>query len=126
MNTPSIAVGAVLFCRRHERAARQPDAPDHRSEDRFRSPEGRRLTSLPALLFAHAARDAAQPWLFFRQSWDWRWRSWGELAAAVAALAGEVRRAATGAGLTPGQRIGFAYTPAPDAVALDLALQAAG
>lgn len=81
---------------------------------------------LPARLFALAAERPEEPWLFFQEGWHWRWRSWDRVAAAVGVLAAEIREGAASAGVAPGERIGFAGAVGVEAVALDLAVQAAG
>lgn len=75
---------------------------------------------LPAALLDHAARHPDEPWLFYREGWDWRWHSWGEIAGRVA------REAETLASLPPGTRAPVHDVPAVDNVVLDLAAQAAG
>lgn len=76
--------------------------------------------SLPAALFRHAASGAEEPWLFRAEGWDWRWHSWDEIA-------GRVREQAESLSDRPaGSRYAFPYTAQPDAVVLDLAIQAAG
>ncbi len=42
------------------------------------------LTPLPGtLLSERSARQGAEPWLFYRRSWHWRWRSYGQVADQV-------------------------------------------
>lgn len=77
-------------------------------------------TPLPAALLDHAARHPDEPWLFYREGWDWRWHSWGEIAGRV------VREAERLASLAPGTRVSVPDTPLVDSVVLDLAVQAAG
>ncbi len=75
--------------------------------------------SLPAALLRFAASDPETPWLFRPEGLDWRWHSFGEVAAWMALDAGFA------AGLPSGEvAIPFAATPAW--VSLDLALQASG
>jgi hypothetical protein len=76
--------------------------------------------SLPTALFRHAAAHAEEPWLFRAEGWDWRWHSWGEIAGRVKAeMASLADRAA-------GSRIAFPFEARPEAIVLDLAIQAAG
>jgi len=75
---------------------------------------------LPAALLDHAARQPDEPWLFYREGWDWRWHSWGEIAGRVVR---EVERLAS---RVPGTRVPVPDIPTPDFVVLDLAVQAAG
>src|SRR5215210_482815 len=76
--------------------------------------------NLPAALFRHAAAGREEPWLFRAEGWDWRWHSWGEVAGWVSAWAERL------SALPAGSRTAFSYAPHPRAVALDLAIQAAG
>src|SRR5215210_5730753 len=76
--------------------------------------------NLPAALFRHAAAGREEPWLFRAEGWDWRWHSWGEVAGWVSAWAERL------SGLPAGAHAAFSYAPRPPAVALDLAIQAAG
>ena len=77
-------------------------------------------SNLPAALFRHAGSRREEPWLFRAEGWDWRWRSWGEVAREVQAQAERL------AAHEPGSRIAFPYAAGPEAVVLDLAIQAAG
>jgi hypothetical protein len=76
--------------------------------------------SLPAVLFHHAAERPEEPWLFYRQAWDWHWVSFRAVAEQVAVWISSL------AALPAGSRAAFAATPSPPAIALDLALQGAG
>jgi hypothetical protein len=76
--------------------------------------------NLPAALFRHAGSAPGEPWLFRAEGWDWRWHTWGEIARRVR------EQAAVFAGRPAGSRVEFLYTAEPDAVVLDLAIQAAG
>jgi hypothetical protein len=76
--------------------------------------------NLPAALFRHAAERPEEPWLFRAEGWDWRWHSWGDVARRVERWAGPL------AVLPAGTRVAFSYAPRPAALALDLAIQAAG
>ena len=76
--------------------------------------------SLPAALFRHAAERPEEPWLFHRRGWDWTWLPFRAVAERVALWATAL------ADLPPGTRAAFAAWPGPRALALDLALQAAG
>ena len=75
-----------------------------------------------ANLAARALAAPPAPWLFYRRSWDWQWRSWRRVADQVARGA-EVLR-----GWDPGceSRIAFAAGQDPDAVAIGLAIEAVG
>lgn len=76
--------------------------------------------SLPAALFHRAASDPEEPWLFHSEGWDWPWQPWGEIARRVSFWAERL------SDLPPGTRVAFADQPRPEAVLLDLAVQAAG
>ena len=76
--------------------------------------------NLPAALFHHAARHPGEPWLFHAEGWDWRWRTWGEVAREVMARAEALSEIAAES------RYAFPYTARPEDVILDLAVQAAG
>jgi len=87
--------------------------------------------TLPALLLAQAAAQPEQPWLFVQRGLDWRWRSFGAVAARVerlrAGLAdGLAGLPAAGAHGGSAPRIGFEDDGGPDAITRDLAIQAAG
>lgn len=75
---------------------------------------------LPAALLDHAARHPDEPWLFYREGWDWRWHSWGEIAGRV------VLRAEGFASLPPGTSVPVPDIPLADSIVLDLAVQASG
>ena len=79
-------------------------------------------TDLPSIVLARARENPEEPALFFPEEMDVRWRSWGALAAQVASGA----EALAELGLPPGERVAFGWRPEPDAVAADLAIQAAG
>lgn len=76
--------------------------------------------SLPSALADHAAATPEEPWLFARADDDWRWRSWNQVADQVARGAAELCR------LEPAVRVAGADLLHPEAVALALAVQAAG
>lgn len=76
--------------------------------------------SLPTALLRHAKLGPEEPWLFRPEGWDWRWWSWGEAACRMSLWA---ERLAT---LPAGSRVSFSCTALPEAVILDLAVQAAG
>ncbi len=76
--------------------------------------------NLPAALFRHAAAHPQEPWLFQAEGWDWRWRTWGEVAREVMA------RAEGLAEIAAGSLYAFPYSARPEDVVLDLAVQAAG
>lgn len=78
------------------------------------------LPSLPAALLRRAASDPEEPWLFRSEGWDWPWQPWGEIARWTSFWAERF------AALPSGTRVAFADRPHPSAVALDLAVQAAG
>ena len=75
-------------------------------------------TTALAALAAKAASVPEEPWLFYRQGWDWRWRSFGQAADQVA-------RGAAALGDAPSV-LGFRSRQDADAVAVVLAIQAAG
>lgn len=75
-------------------------------------------TTALAALAARAASEPEEPWLFYRRGWDWHWRSWGQVADQVA------RGAEALADVEPA--VGFRAVQDPHAVALALAIQAAG
>ncbi|MFP3939512.1 MAG: AMP-binding protein [Thermoanaerobaculia bacterium] len=75
-----------------------------------------------ASVAARAEATPDEPALFFPDGLDVRWRSWGELAGQAAAGAA----ALTGLDLPPGAPVAYRWRPHPDAVAADLAVQAAG
>lgn len=75
---------------------------------------------LPAALLDHAARHPDEPWLFYREGWDWRWHPWGEIAGRV------VLQAEGLASLPPGTTVPVPDVPLVDSIVLDLAVQAAG
>jgi hypothetical protein len=75
---------------------------------------------LLAALEAQAAADPESPCLFWPEGWNWRWWSWRQVAALAA------RWSAPLAGLPAGAGVAFAGDSYPQAIALDLAVQAAG
>jgi hypothetical protein len=77
-------------------------------------------TGLLAALGRQAAADPEAPFLFWPEGWHWRWWSWCQ----VAELA--TRWSAPLAGLPPAAGAGFAGDAFPQAIPLDLAIQAAG
>jgi hypothetical protein len=74
-----------------------------------------------AALGARAAETPEEPWLFHPDGWDWRWRSWGQVADQVARGAAAVRRSPPEL-----RRVGCPERLDPDAVAAVLAVVAAG
>lgn len=76
--------------------------------------------SLPDALLGHAARDPEEPWLFYAEGWDWRWRPWGDLARRMKEEAEKL------SDIPAGTRIPFFYDGQPEGVIRDLAIQAAG
>ncbi len=87
------------------------------------------MTALAALA-ARAGSEPEEPWFFYRKGWDWRWRSWGQVADLVARGAAVLGRSPASAGRPdpsrPGVRVAFDGRQDPDAVAAGLAVQAAG
>jgi hypothetical protein len=77
---------------------------------------------LPSIVLARGAADPEEPALFYPEGLEVRWRSWSALADQVAGGAA----ALAGSGLPAGAAVAFRWRPAPDAVAADLAVQAAG
>lgn len=78
---------------------------------------------LAAQLARRARETPATPWLFFRQGFDWRWRSWARVADQVARGADRCRRWSQ----TQGERsLKVSTVWHPDAVAGCLAVAAAG
>jgi hypothetical protein len=71
-------------------------------------------------LFRHAAERPDEPWLFHREGWDWRWRSWAEVAERVRS---EVEVLSS---QLSGGRVAQAWRGDPESVVLDLAIQASG
>lgn len=69
---------------------------------------------------ARAASDPESPCLFYPEGLDWRWWSRRHAARGILAWAAALAR------VPAGSRAAFLYRPRPHAVALDLALQAAG
>ncbi|MGD2115030.1 MAG: hypothetical protein PVG07_08255 [Acidobacteriota bacterium] len=67
-------------------------------------------------------RGSEQPFLFFPEDLDVRWRSF----ATVAEQAAGGRRALAGLGLEPGARVAYSWSSSPDAVAADLAIRWGG
>lgn len=80
------------------------------------------MPALHSLLAERAATHSEEPWLFFRHDLHWRWLSWGQVADQVARGAA-VLAGADGLGDRP---LAFACDPPVAAVAVDLALAAAG
>jgi hypothetical protein len=76
--------------------------------------------ALPAALADRAAATPEEPWLFYRDADDWRWRSWGQVADQAARGAAALRPPAGTARVAVDDRLH------PDAVAAALAVQAAG
>jgi hypothetical protein len=76
--------------------------------------------SLPAALLRHAAADPEAPFLFWAEGWNWRWWPWRQVAALAARWAEPL------AGLPAAAAVGFAGDAYPHAIAIDLAIQAAG
>ena len=76
--------------------------------------------NLPAAFLQHAAADPEEPWLFRAEGWDWVWHPWRELAGWLTGWT------ETLSAVPPGTRAAFLYDARPEAVILDLAIQAAG
>jgi len=72
-------------------------------------------------LAGRAADTPEEPWLFHPDGWDWRWRSWCQVADQAARGAAEVLRAPAEL-----RRVGCPDRLDPDAVAAVLAVVAAG
>ncbi|HZI64373.1 MAG TPA: hypothetical protein VFE44_06305 [Thermoanaerobaculia bacterium] len=78
--------------------------------------------TLPEALWGWAAAAPEDPWLFHPRGADWKWLSFAEAAAGTARLAAALTAAAP-----PGvDGVEFGARPAPEVVALDLALQGLG
>ncbi len=77
-------------------------------------------TTLTALA-ERALSGGYEPWLFYRDGWDWRWRSWSRVADHVARSVAVLRGAAAGT-----LRAGYDAHQHPDAIVAGLAIQAAG
>lgn len=83
------------------------------------------------LLAARARRTPADPWLFYREGWEWSWRSWRRVADQVARGAAEIRRRASNVARRRASNvappvIAYGARQDPDAVAAGLAIQAVG
>ncbi|HEV3459910.1 MAG TPA: AMP-binding protein [Thermoanaerobaculia bacterium] len=76
--------------------------------------------SLPAALERQAAADPESPFLFWPEGWNWRWWSWRQVAELAAQWSAPL------AGLRAGAGVAFAGDSYPQAIVLDLAVQAAG
>ncbi len=72
-----------------------------------------------AALAARARLTPREPWLFYREGWDWRWRSWARVADQV------VRSLLAQPGVDI-NRIGFDARLDPDAIVSGLVAQMAG
>lgn len=80
------------------------------------------MTATALDLLAERARATDyEPWLFHRDGWDWRWRSWGRVADHVARGVEALRAHAE-----EPRRAGYAVRQDPDAVTAGLTIQAAG
>ncbi len=76
----------------------------------------------PLAILAERAESAGyEPWLFHRDGWDWKWRSWGRVADHVARGVETLRGAST-----QPRRAGYDCRQHPDSVTVGLAIQAAG
>jgi hypothetical protein len=64
-------------------------------------------------------RTPSDPWLFFRDGWDWRWLSFAEAARQAAGVAAALPP------LPPGEAVAFADGRGPASLVVDAALQAA-
>ena len=78
-------------------------------------------TSLPVLagLARRAAAEPYNPWLFFRHSLDWEWRSWSQVTD-------QITRGVRNATATESPRIAFENRLDPDDLAAGLAILATG
>ncbi len=74
-----------------------------------------------AILAERARATPHEPWLFHREGWDWRWRSWSRVADQVARSVAVLRDAVAG-----GSSVGYEARQHPDAIACGLAIRAAG
>ena len=81
------------------------------------------LGSPLALLAERAGEDPETPWLFEVVNGEWEWRSWGQVADQVARGAQAVVESPTLAGAS---RLACTGRPTADALAVVLAIQAAG
>jgi hypothetical protein len=78
--------------------------------------------TLPEALWRWAAAAPEEPWLFHPRGADWKWTSFAEIAAGTARLAASLTAAAP-----PGiEAVEFGARPAPEIVALDIAIQGLG
>ncbi len=87
-----------------------------------------RAATAVAALAQHARRAPTDPWLFYRDGWDWAWRSWRRVADQVARGSESLQRF-TGDGFASDRavaRIAFDARQDPDAIAAGLAIQANG
>ncbi|HPA94453.1 MAG TPA: hypothetical protein PLT41_00050 [Thermoanaerobaculia bacterium] len=75
-----------------------------------------------ALLAQRAEESPAQPWLFAPDGYDWRWWSWAQAAATVAAVAAGLRAA----DLPPGSAVYLSPAATPGALLAWLAAAGAG
>ncbi len=78
------------------------------------------------LLAERAATVPEEPWLFFRQGWDWRWRSYLQVADQVARGAERLGTEGPRRHAERETRIACDGGQDPDAVAAGLAIEAAG
>lgn len=82
-----------------------------------------RVTTLPSALADRAEASPDDPWLFYREGFDWRWRSWSQVAHQAALGARLLRRSGR---LEQGGRMAYGDRLHPDSIAAVLAIQAAG
>lgn len=78
-----------------------------------------------AALARRASAEPEEPWLFYRRGWNWRWRSWGQVADQAVRGAEAVARS-PGFEAPADVRALFDARQDPDAVAAGLAVRAAG
>ncbi len=87
-----------------------------------------------AALAERARRTPREPWLFYREGWDWRWRSWARVADQVMRGLTALREKLTmlqdqsseAGPIAANYRIGFDASLDPDAITSGLVVQAAG
>lgn len=69
---------------------------------------------------------AREPWLFFREGWDWRFWSWGRCAQELCGLARVCRSHSGGWPLDGTPSLGMPFSGAPSLLLLGLSLSAGG
>lgn len=81
-----------------------------------------RFESVPEALARRAAETPEEPWLFFQRGWDWRWRSYLQVADQAARGAALLHRRPE----LLAEPLEAACGQDPDAIAVGLAIEAAG